>query len=570
MNRTLTWVLCFTACAAVVTSTIESPLPVHETEMTTTLSPYDAERLVIDLTTSWGSATVEDLERLTGEDFEVVSEEAGLLTVESDDNKALIYTLQEAFGSSIEGIEADQEVFALELPSTPNDPLYPKQWHMGAMGAPVGWSTSPAGKGIVVAVLDTGVTKLDDFNKTEFVKGKSFISSEPDTEDGYGHGTHCAGTIAQTTNNGVGTTGVAPLAAIMPVKVLSSSGSGSLSGVAAGIIWAADQGVDVISMSLGSHSPSDVIDRACQYAHDKGVVVVAAAGNSGREGVGWPGASPGVIGVSATGPDGTLAPYSSWGKGVDISAPGGDKRKPGGGVWQQTIMDGEIGYFEFQGTSMATPHVAGAAAVLLSTGMTPKQTEEILLRSAGNGDWDPKYGYGRLNLAKALATTNSGLQGTLSQFLISLLFGSSILTAYGTTKSFWARAIATAVLVANGLFFLQYLPVQLPTELQFLTNGLLTWPRAFFGDAGANPFVLSAAIPFIAVFTLVAFKKARWVLAGICAGLSAQFFWGAIYGTIAVSYMPSWLVAPWLLANSLITIILTLSVVGIEKTSEKT
>ena len=189
--------------------------------------------------------------------------------------------------------------------------MYGRQWNLKAMGAPAAWKRTKQGDGIIVAVVDTGVTKVEDLQGTKVLEGSSFVPGVKKALDDQGHGTHVAGTIAQTTHNGKGVAGVAPKATILPIKVLSGSGSGASPWIASGIDQAVDDGAKVINLSLGG-GYSLIIHNAVKKARKKGVIVVAAAGNSGRQGVGYPGGLKETIGVSALGPDGELAPYSSW------------------------------------------------------------------------------------------------------------------------------------------------------------------------------------------------------------------------------------------------------------------
>src|SRR6185369_13846778 len=177
-----------------------------------------------------------------------------------------------------------------------------------------------------------------------------------------------------------------------PLKVLSGSGSGSVAGIADAIRYAADNGAKVINMSLGGAFPSAVLKKAVAYAHGKGVTVVCAAGNDGRGRVGYPAAYPGAIAVSATQFDEATTFYSNWGKDIDIAAPGGNTRVDQNGdgmpdgVLQNTIAIGDPtkdDYFGYMGTSMASPHVAGVAALVVGEGVTdPDRVEQILKDSA--------------------------------------------------------------------------------------------------------------------------------------------------------------------------------------------
>jgi len=305
---------------------------------------------------------------------------------------------------SLSPFEMEQEAVAPAASPTdagfPNDPLYVKQWHLRQIGMPEAWKLAQ-GNGVIVAVLDTGVGfenygkfhQLPDLAGLKFVKPYDFVKNTVHANDDHGHGSHVTGTIAQATNNGIGVAGVALDVKIMPLKVLSASGSGSVGGIADAIRYAADNGAKVINMSLGGAFPSKVLKKAVEYAHGKGVTVVCAAGNESRGKVGYPAAYPGAIAVAATQQDEATTFYSNWGKEIDIAAPGGNtqdknggRNNPDGGVLQNTIVIGDPtkdGYFAFMGTSMASPHVAGVAALVVGEGITdPDAVEKILKDTA--------------------------------------------------------------------------------------------------------------------------------------------------------------------------------------------
>lgn len=314
----------------------------------------------------------------------------------------------------------------------PNDPLYPYQWHFdngieGGVNAEEAWDVS-SGSGAVVAVIDTGVAYEDygfgfwnryyqapDLAGTNFVAGYDFVNNDSHPNDDEGHGTHVAGTIAGATNNGDGVAGLAYSASIMPIKVLDSNGSGSYYDVAEGIRFAADHGADVINLSLGGPSGASYLEDALQYAHERGVTIVAAAGNDGNGTVSYPAAYDDyVIAVGATRFDETKAYYSNYGPSLDLMAPGGDVTVDqnddgyGDGVLQQTFGNSrnDFGYYFYQGTSMAAPHAAAAAAIVMAGGVTdPAEVQAILEASAddlGAPGRDNSYGHGLLNLAAAL------------------------------------------------------------------------------------------------------------------------------------------------------------------------
>ena len=305
----------------------------------------------------------------------------------------------------------------------PNDPYYSYQWHLhgldeGGINMEPAWDIT-TGSGAIVAVVDTGISQAgEDLTGTSFVSGYDFVNGDNDPTDDNGHGTHCAGTVAQSTNNNVGVCGVAFGASLMPVKVLDSGGSGSIYDIADGIIWATDQGANIISLSLGGGTPTSTLENAVAYAYNNGVTVIAASGNDGRNGVSYPAAyDVYVIAVGATRYDTARAPYSNYGSSLDVVAPGGDLNVDqsgdtyGDGVLQETFSGTSWGYYFFEGTSMATPHVSGTAALLYSQGVTsPDEIRNVLQSSAvdlGATGWDMYYGHGLINAYNAL-TYGSG------------------------------------------------------------------------------------------------------------------------------------------------------------------
>lgn len=323
--------------------------------------------------------------------------------------------------------EPDYTAYAYMVP---NDSYYNYQWNFdnattGGIHTESAWDQTQ-GAGVTVAVIDTGVayenysiySQAPDLAGTLFVPGYDFVADETHPNDENGHGTHVAGTIAQSTNNSSGVAGIAYKASLMPVRVLNKSGSGSYSDVADGIRWAADHGADVINLSLGGPTPSSVLRDAVAYAYGKGVVVVAAAGNENTA-VGYPAAYDDyVIAVGATRYDETRASYSNYGSSLDIVAPGGDTSVDqngdgyGDGILQQTFSGNPrtFGYYFFEGTSMATPHVAGVAALVLAKGnaTTPVQVRAALETTAddlGATGRDNYYGNGLLNAVAALGYT---------------------------------------------------------------------------------------------------------------------------------------------------------------------
>ena len=296
----------------------------------------------------------------------------------------------------------------------PDDPDFSRQWHLKAAGAERAWDAT-RGEGVTVAVIDTGIYPVDDLDPARIVKGWNFVANNDDARYDHAHGTHVAGTVAQSTGNGKGVAGMAPRARLMPIKVLSAFGSGTSHDIAEGIRWAVDHGARVLNLSLGGGGRSLAMESAVAYARRRGAVVVCAAGNSGSRGVSYPAAYPGAFAVSAVGPQGRIAPYSSFGPQVSIAAPGGDKSQgEEAGVLQQTLAEGsttQSAFRWFQGTSMATPHVAGAAALVMSVGVTAPGAVEDLLRSTAKDapEQQPeKYGAGLLDAAAAVRKATLG------------------------------------------------------------------------------------------------------------------------------------------------------------------
>ena len=332
-------------------------------------------------------------------------------------------------------VEYSEPNFIVQASMVPNDPIYTYQWHLdnpvyGGIHMEDAWDISEGvHTSVIVAVLDTGVAYEDygpyeqapDLANTTFVPGYDFINNDAHPNDDNSHGTHVAGTIAQSTNNDLGVAGVAYDCSIMPVKVLNSAGNGSYSGVADGIIWATNNGAQVISMSLSGPSPSQTLEAALAYAYNNGVTIVCAAGNEYQRGNSpqYPAAYDDYcIAVGATRYDETRAPYSNTGPYLDIMAPGGDTSVDqngdghADGVLQNTFNPNtkdpaDFNYWFFQGTSMAAPHVSGVAAVLIGEGVAtnPDEVREALVTTAddlGNTDRDDVYGWGLVNAAAAL------------------------------------------------------------------------------------------------------------------------------------------------------------------------
>lgn len=325
-----------------------------------------------------------------------------------------------AASGAVDSVEPDAR---MTVALTPNDPRYSEQWDFTAtngMRIPGAWDVA-TGSGVTVAVIDTGITSHPDLD-ANVLPGYDFVSDATAARDGNGrdasaqdqgdwyaagecgqttagnsswHGTHVAGTVAAVTGNATGVAGVAPNAKVVPVRVLAKCG-GSLSDIADAIIWSAGGTVSgipananpakVINMSLGgSGACGSTYQAAIDSAVSRGATVVVAAGNSNQDASGFrPANCNSVVSVAASNPSGSLSYYSNYGATVDLTAPGGDVRVTGGGILSTintgTTTPSAAGYANYQGTSMAAPHVAGLAALMKSktSSLTPAQVESTL------------------------------------------------------------------------------------------------------------------------------------------------------------------------------------------------
>jgi serine protease len=479
-----------------------------------------------------------------------------------------------------------------------NDPLYQFQWHFKQVNAEAAWKVS-SGKGVVVSVIDTGVAVADDASRnikavkdlsgTAMVPGYDFVDKKSFVFDGHGHGTHVAGTIAQTTNNKYGAAGLAYGAKIMPVRVLNSQGFGQVADIADAVRWSADNGAQVINMSLGGPLPSLVLKTAIDYAHKKGVTVVAAAGNGGRRSASYPAAYNHVIAVAATQYDKNTTFYSQWGDFVDIAAPGGNTRvdqngdgRPDG-VLQQTIKDGQLDKHDFllyMGTSMASPHVAAAAAMVISQGVThPDKVEKVLKATADASQKDrfssPKefqerYGAGLMQVDRAVKQS-AGEQGAARYGLAALLalmvgFGVRRRDMLGIKTASTGALMGISVVTAGGLFFLPFLLGGDSTLVNLLARPLAEMNVLTSGfGAQQNPLLASALIPLAAFGLLGGMKRGRTLAAGLAIGMAAFCLAESVILTSDVLYIPGMdlLDRAWLVTQGLAS--LAIGYVGLKR-----
>ena len=302
---------------------------------------------------------------------------------------------------------AEPNHLAYATDTLPNDlyfnPPYSLQWGLSRIEAPAAWDITTGANHVVIAIVDTGIDldHPDLLCPGKLTPGYDFANDDSIPDDDNGHGSHVAGIAAACTNNNTGVAGVAWGARLMPVKVLDSVGNGYYDDVAAGIIYAVNQGADIINLSLGGSGGSQTLAGAVQYAYNYGRLVVAATGNNNGP-VLYPAAYPEAMAVAATDEFDQRAWFSNYGPETDIAAPGVDIYSTWNGG----------GYLSASGTSMATPYVAGLAALLwsLNPGLTRDQVRDVIQSTAddlGTPGKDNYFGYGRINARRALESLAS-------------------------------------------------------------------------------------------------------------------------------------------------------------------
>ena len=354
--------------------------------------------------------------------------------------RAEVETVELAYLARVPEVSGQAAAGGLSAKLIPNDPQYPIQWHLRHVQAPEAWELA-RGEGVRIGIVDTGVARGgEDLLCRTFVDEYDAYADRSGplaaADDRMGHGTHVAGTLAQCTNNGVGLAGLAFEATLVPVLASNPDNPRDLpdEALARGIVWAAEHGARVVNVSVGTdcgglpwpECSSSALDEAIALATARGALVVAAVGNSGQSSVAYPANNPQVLAVTALDQDG-LAPYPNRGAEVDLAAPGGniDEDLDGNGrkdvVFQETL--GELCrspqpyvYCGIEGTSMATPHVAAAAALLFShrPEATAAQVRLALEGSAadlGAPGVDPVFGHGALRVRDALESLDALLAG---------------------------------------------------------------------------------------------------------------------------------------------------------------
>ena len=259
------------------------------------------------------------------------------------------------------GIEFAEPDYLARAVLIPSDPYFDNQWGMYNIQAPDAWDFIQESSGVKIAICDTGIDQ-DHEDLLNVTSSKNFTRGNK-VDDKFGHGTHVAGIAAASTNNNIGVAGAGFNSSLMNVKVLGDDGSGYYSWVAGGIVWAADNGARVISLSLAGGSPSDTLKNAVEYAWGKGCVLVAAAGNDNNDAPNYPAYYDKCIAVAATDQNDSKASFSNYGEWVDIAAPGLEILST---MPNHKNRIGILNYGSLSGTSMSTPHVAGVAALVFA------------------------------------------------------------------------------------------------------------------------------------------------------------------------------------------------------------
>jgi subtilisin len=376
--------------------------------------------------------------------------------------------------SSIQGLLNNPRIINIELDGIVYaiDAELDNAWGVKRIGSGTVHDGGNKGKGVKVGIIDSGIDYYHPDLNANFAGGYDFVNKDDDPLDDYGHGTHVAGTVAAEDNDS-GVVGVAPEASLYALKVLDSSGGGSWSDVIAAMDWAVTNNLQVVNLSLGSdRNPGGTVQAAFDNAEAAGLVIVAAGGNSGTlagkgNNVTYPAKYASVIAVAATDSNDQRASWSSTGDEIELAAPGvsvlstwNDADSPHDP--QPYILDGDY-YKEGSGTSMASPHVAGSAALVIAAGIGDankngfindevRQALDNTALDLGNTGRDPLYGFGLVNVAAAVASVAPPVTGTISGRVIDSNTQSSIT---GATITDGTRSATTDI---NGVYALTDVP----------------------------------------------------------------------------------------------------------------
>lgn len=300
----------------------------------------------------------------------------------------------EALRRSLE-VDFVEPNFIYRVRYLPHDPAVAQQWAWDKIQAHEAWDVTQGSASVVVAVVDTGIQLSHPDLDAKLVAGYDYVGNDAVPDDGHGHGTHVAGTIAAETGNGVGGAGLCPACRLMPVRVLDDTGAGTVSQIASGITFAVDHGAGVINLSVGSNSAdSRTLRRAVDYAWKRGAFLACAAGNDGTSNRSYPAAYRGCFAVASTTRGDERSASSNYGRWVQAAAPGE--------AIYSTSLGGEYSYRS--GTSMAAPHVAGLAGLLAAQGRTNVQIRDRICAAADKvSGTDTFWACGRINAYRATA-----------------------------------------------------------------------------------------------------------------------------------------------------------------------
>lgn len=419
---------------------------------------YVPDEILLKFKEEVASSVQKEIIESRGNKIKFKSKRGGYYRVGLSSGETVMGAIAE-YSSKKETLYAEPNYYVYPLWS-PNDPYYGYQWHFDDIGMEKAWDVEQGGNSsVIVAVCDTGVayentTRYENFEWCDgrrfsgtvsfcqapdlagasFVQGYDAFYGDYHPNDDNGHGTHVAGTIAQTTNNSRGVAGIAFNCAIMPVKMSNACGQGTTADEAEAFYYAVDHGADVINCSFGGAGSTNALHDAVRYAYNNNVWIVASSGNEADD-AGWngkinyPAGYPESIAVGAANPQEERSYYSNYGEtshgaGVDIIAPGGDTRYDNNddgyidGVLQNTFPTPQVvgntmyiyfcdfDYYFFQGTSMAAPHVTGVIALLIAAGVEDRDEIYSILTSTakdvGAEGKDAQTGYGLLNAEAAL------------------------------------------------------------------------------------------------------------------------------------------------------------------------
>jgi subtilisin family serine protease len=316
-------------------------------------------------------------------------------------------------------VEDYEPINLVELEATKglkiNDPESQKQYHLDVINADKAWEITSGKPSVKIAIIDSGIDLNHPDLKARLITGRNIIRPSQKPMDDNGHGTHVAGIAAATAGNGIGVVGIAPNCSLMPIKALEN-GRGTDIDIAEAIVWAADNDADVINISIGLYTKSKALERAVKYAIGKNVVVVSSSGNDSKNSkIHLPSMIKGVIEVSATRVYLTsskvyekFADFSNYGQQVSVAAPGDEILSTMPTYKVELTKEAGLKYGIMSGTSMASPMVAGLAALLKSqdSSLTPAEIKQIIEKSSddlGSKGYDSYFGNGRINMYNTLA-----------------------------------------------------------------------------------------------------------------------------------------------------------------------